>query len=1325
MAVNRSRSRSATSKVQFRKLLVEDLEDRRLLASVSAPAILQWFDGSFGTIEDRTSDVFEVGYGSVWLPPPGRADSGNFSVGYDVYDRFDLGSPDRPTLYGTETGLTTLERLFDRASIDLHVDTILNHNGFSDQSTTGFVNAGGYPGFAVTLPNAIDGDFHSAFESGDLRGRLSGLIDINHTTNHQFIRQPVDPNDPNNIPPGTEADPFGRLANVPSAENRQFYPDLDEQPIFLFDPVTGESNIAVYPFDTENPMDGDPVQENALGLQMRYMQWLVQVVGVDGLRIDAAKHFDGWVMDYLDRAVYRSHPEPLLDGSTKHVFSYSEVFDGDTNYLLSFVKKNIDPADPGRIGGNRDALDFSAFFAMKANLDAPGTPNAWSNIRNSMMDVADDGLQNGSAGVLFVNSHDEHGPNSLANVAHAFTLMYPGNTVVYLNGKEFGDGRDFPKDGRGDALGGVFGDTISTLVGIRNTHGRGNFLERWNDSEGLYVFERESSAVVGLSNRGDGGFDQRTVSVAFAPGTHLVELTGNAADPFIDPNDQIPDVVTVSASGTIDIRVPRNANSNGEFHGKGYVIYGLPTPQAPDGLEILGATSSIPGGTPAATNFENGTVRLSDLDVITTDTFDVRLQTNEVRLLGLDSLRDIFADGDNALLSIDGGTDVNGNGAVDFVAPGTASYGFETFGTKSNPLVGPQGVSGPRGDGEFLQTVDATTLSEGVHFIEARAFRHRTDGGPAVFSNFRETVYVDRLPPESEVLSFEPFEEGVNENRDLIVRSVDKTADNVHVFLNLPAGMSESEILALVGNGQGSTRRIDRDQFIFGFFDVLHGNNVATVVSFEPTGNYNVQRIPGLFTSTIFGAGLGDLDFDGTYTTSDLFRFRELLCHDNSQFNPAADLNADGWITFADFELMGDRLADVNADQSVIDLFNEWDNDFGVIDTWAPVADVNELPEVASSKTFTVSVMGMDLIDPAYPDCDPSGLHSVDIYVSENFGEFTYWTTVLADAPEAEFTGESGNSYAFYSLAMDQVGNRELVPSSGVTVEAGIRIPDLDAPVGNIANVDATSPQFLLSMNALETGGSGLAAIELFVSIDGSELELFETVIVDQAGANNYNAVVPYAAFQDGQSHEYGFVAIAMDQAGNREPLPLDGTFDATVTAAFDAPVSTEALGIVVANGLNQRSFIRNVDILFNNESNLESILASGVSLIRYETDGTGGANVDLAGLGTQQGTSLRFDFGLQGIGGNRSQPTGNGIYEFQVDEDLDGTVDQVFRFYRLLGDTNGDGIVNGIDQFRVQNSIRRGSNNANTDLNGDGIVDVRDRRIVAQRRGDSITGSY
>jgi hypothetical protein len=42
--------------------------------------------------EQRMPEVYVAGY-VVDTPPPARADLGNFSAGYDPYDRFDLGSP--------------------------------------------------------------------------------------------------------------------------------------------------------------------------------------------------------------------------------------------------------------------------------------------------------------------------------------------------------------------------------------------------------------------------------------------------------------------------------------------------------------------------------------------------------------------------------------------------------------------------------------------------------------------------------------------------------------------------------------------------------------------------------------------------------------------------------------------------------------------------------------------------------------------------------------------------------------------------------------------------------------------------------------------------------------------------------------------------------------------------------------------------------------------------------------------------------------------------------------------------------------------------------
>ena len=820
---------------------------------VSPPAILQWFESTYRTIEDRTADIFLAGYGFVWLPPPYRADQGDQSVGYDVYDRFDLGRPGRPTLYGTEEGLKTLARVLHRAGVSVQVDFVINHAGFSDMSTPGFVAAGGYPGLAITLPGDIDGDFHSAFQGGVEQGRLAGLIDIAHEKNHRLIRNPVTPGDKRNIPAGRKP-AFGRIANVPTPDNRRFYPDIGHNTIRVFDPVTKEGNIARHAFNLANPMAGDPGAENATGYLMRNAQWLIQVIGIDGLRIDAGKHVQGFVLDFLDRAVYRQNPRRLLDGSPNHVWTYSEVFDANPAVLLPHVKKTINNADPGRVGGNRDTLDFKLYFALKDNLEQRGVPNAWQRIKDAALDMADDRLHNGSAGVSFAQNHDVFKAFALEHVAQAYTLMMPGNTVVYFNGREFAEDRDFPKPGRGDSLSIGRGSLTTRLVEARNTHGRGNYAERWDGTDGLFAFERQASALVLLSNRGDAGFDSRTLTqVGFPPGTLLIELTGNAADPAVNPDRggqrDLPEVLRVFEEGgvskvSVRFQRPATVDRGGRTnnHGRGLLVYGLATPESPQGLELTNVAEVLPGRLDPSNDRENGTRRQGQISVIRNDAFEVRLQTRPVRLLGSDALRDVAADGDEAFLRLDAGRDVNGNGAVDFRTAGSTEYGFERFRTTRRPLIGNHSLNAPRGDGLFVQRIDATRLEEGVHFLTGRAYRHRTDNGPAVFREFRKVIYIDRRPPQSAVDRVQRVEQSPAD-AEVWIRSTDGTAERVHLFTGLAQTVTNEQVLQMAAEGKGRIDRIDRAIFRGRLTDVASGTRPLVVVTFEPSGTSNVQRL--------------------------------------------------------------------------------------------------------------------------------------------------------------------------------------------------------------------------------------------------------------------------------------------------------------------------------------------------------------------------------------------------------------------------------------------------------------------------------------------------
>ena len=908
---------------------------------VSAPVILQDFESTWQTITSRTPDIFAAGYGGVYTPPPGRAQSGNQSVGYDVYDRFDLGSAGNPTLYGTATGLKTMVNAIHTMGGNSYIDLVWNQSGFADDSTSSgaFANAGGYPGFALTLQNsnssapgyntqgynAADGDYNSAYATGDQNERLAGLVDINQATNNVFIRQPTVAGS-DNIPgptPGASAYFYTGLANVPNAANAQFYPQTGYNSQTFYDPTLNET-FTRSNFNTSSPMSGTPVAENALGYLQRYAQYMVQVIGADGFRVDAAKNMPEWVMNYLDLATYDSSNRYYLNGSQENIFSFSEVYDSSGSLLTSYVNKSIYSSGANTVGGNRDVEDYPLYFAMDSNLTGTTANNNWYNVVSASIDCYDpsngsqDLTPSGSTGVKFVSNQDVGAP-SLDSVAYAYTLMLPGNAMVYYNGHNFGteSQRNFPDEGREDALGGAYGSALTTLVDLRNRFGRGNYRQDWLETN-QYAFERQGSALVMLSNNTTAGYDSRTIDVTFAAGTPLIEQTGNAHGSVADPLGNIPQLLIVNADSgsptgaSVNARFLRNSavNSAGTsvYTGDGYLIYTIPTPSGTMSLTNVASTFGgvIPNTSDSNIAYENGTDVASTINVVKTSTFQVQLNTVAANLLGYYRYQD--ADGDNAIIKVDGGIDVSNTNGL-FTDPTNAvTYGFEPFVTTSSP-----GYYAASGNGSYAQTINTSQLGQGYHYITVEAFTHRTDGGPAVYTDWKETVYVDLAPPNSTTSSFSDVVAGTNENRNLVVTSVDGLANNVHTFLDLPFGLTNAQVLAQIGSANQATQE-DTNLWQTTYTGVTSGNHTATVVTYKPDGTYNIQRFnstqdPYLSTTTSIGLGIGDLNHDGSITSADISSFTSIVLSNNTSFNAAADVNGDGYVDLADTFLLGPVLS--------------------------------------------------------------------------------------------------------------------------------------------------------------------------------------------------------------------------------------------------------------------------------------------------------------------------------------------------------------------------------------------------------------------------------
>jgi alpha-amylase len=72
----------------------------------------------------------QAGFTAVWLPPPLKAGSGVSSVGYDVFDDYDIGSKDQkghvPTRYGSREQLSRCVAMLRANGLDVYFDLVEN-----------------------------------------------------------------------------------------------------------------------------------------------------------------------------------------------------------------------------------------------------------------------------------------------------------------------------------------------------------------------------------------------------------------------------------------------------------------------------------------------------------------------------------------------------------------------------------------------------------------------------------------------------------------------------------------------------------------------------------------------------------------------------------------------------------------------------------------------------------------------------------------------------------------------------------------------------------------------------------------------------------------------------------------------------------------------------------------------------------------------------------------------------------------------------------------------------------------------------------------------
>jgi alpha-amylase len=402
-------------------------------------------------LSSKATELSAAGITAMWLPPAYKGSAGGYDVGYGVYDRYDLGEFNQKgtvaTHYGTLAQLQSCITALHGKGIQVYEDVVMNHlmgadyqenfsyNGQNFSVYTGF----NYPGRGTTYSNY---QWHYYNFNGAQQGANNSWLQWN----------------PWDFQPYNNGDAYD---NLMGCEVR--YADV-----------------------------------NQANETIKWGNWLTTKLGLDGYRIDAAKHIQtAFFNNWLDN----------VKGTGR--FAVSEVWFNSVSQLNDYASAT---------GGRTNLFDVPLHYTFKAMSDGNG---AW-DMRG--LQFAGFTEANGPLSVSFVDNHDTDTPGGLNSpVVNLKMLAY-----AYILTREKGYPCIFYRDYYEYGL----GAQIKTLNLIRKANAYGSAYEYTSvDDADYYAYSRAGDSThKGLMLVLNDGSSARTKGITspFKSAT-LTDKTGNYA----------------------------------------------------------------------------------------------------------------------------------------------------------------------------------------------------------------------------------------------------------------------------------------------------------------------------------------------------------------------------------------------------------------------------------------------------------------------------------------------------------------------------------------------------------------------------------------------------------------------------------------------------------------------------------------------------------------------------------------------------------------------------------------------------------------------------
>ncbi len=201
-----------------------------------------------------------------------------------------------------------------------------------------------------------------------------------------------------------------------------------------------------------------------------------------------------------------------------------------------------------------------------------------------------------------------------------------------------------------------------------------------------------------------------------------------------------------------------------------------------------------------------------------------------------------------------------------------------------------------------------------------------------------------------------------------------------------------------------------------------------------------------------------------------------------------------------------------------------------LMDTTPPVSTVDPLSSQTTSTSFTVSVTASD--PSSAGGSSASGVASIAIYDSTNGGAFKLFTTVAASQPSATFSGVAGDTYSFYSIATDNVGNVQPTPTSSQATTQIVAPAILQFAASQFtANVTQGTASVVININ--RSGNlSATFTVEISTS-GGTDVAEFAKTISFASDVTSQSVTIPIINNgQAGQADERVALALSSPSSG-------------------------------------------------------------------------------------------------------------------------------------------------------------------------------------------------